>query len=322
MPNNIYPDVTQLIGRTPIIRLSRVGGPDAATLLAKVESFNPGGSVKDRIGLAMIEDAENKGRLRPGMTIVEPTSGNTGVALAMVAAVKGYRIILTMPESMSVERRRILEAYGAELVLTPAAKGMNGAVEAADELIKELGDKGFMPQQFRNPSNPEIHRRTTAKEILGDLDVRKLDAFVAGIGTGGTITGAGSVLKKENPSLQVIAVEPLRSPLLTQGKAGPHRIQGIGANFVPEVLDRSVYDEVIDVADVDAYLAARELASREGLLVGISSGAALHAARQVARRLGPGKTVLTVLPDTGERYWSSFAAFAEELANTPQGVGG
>ncbi|AKF79704.1 cysteine synthase [Myxococcus fulvus] len=322
MPNNIYPDVTQLIGRTPIVRLSRIGTPEEATLLAKVEFFNPGGSVKDRIGLAMLEDAENHGRLRPGMTIVEPTSGNTGVALAMVAAVKGYRIILTMPESMSVERRRILEAYGAELVLTPAAKGMNGAVEAADELLKQLGDKGFMPQQFRNPSNPEIHRRTTAKEILGDLDVTKLDAFVAGIGTGGTITGAGGVLKKANPRLQVIAVEPLRSPLLTEGKAGPHRIQGIGANFVPEVLDRAVYDEVIDVADVDAYVAAKDLARKEGLLVGISSGAALHAARQVARRLGPGKTVLTVLPDTGERYWSLFAAFAEELAKTPQGVAG
>ncbi|MCE9672290.1 cysteine synthase A [Myxococcus stipitatus] len=322
MPNNIYADVTQLIGRTPIVRLSRIGQADEATLLAKVEFFNPGGSVKDRIGLAMLEDAENHGRLRSGMTIVEPTSGNTGVALAMVAAVKGYRLVLTMPESMSVERRRILEAYGAELVLTPAAKGMTGAVEAAEELLKSLGDQGFMPQQFRNPSNPEIHRRTTAKEILGDLDVKALDAFVAGIGTGGTITGAGGELKKANPALQVVAVEPLRSPLLTQGKAGPHRIQGIGANFVPEVLDRSVFDEVIDVSDVDAYLAARELARREGLLVGISSGAALHAARQVAKRLGPGKTVLTVLPDTGERYWSSFAAFAEELANTPRGVGG
>ena len=322
MPHNIYADVTQLIGRTPIVRLSRIGQADEATLLAKVEFFNPGGSVKDRIGLAMLEDAENHGRLRPGMTIVEPTSGNTGVALAMVAAVKGYRLVLTMPESMSVERRRILEAYGAELVLTPAAKGMTGAVEAAEELLKSLGDQGFMPQQFRNPSNPEIHRRTTAKEILGDLDVKALDAFVAGIGTGGTITGAGGELKKANPALQVVAVEPLRSPLLTQGKAGPHRIQGIGANFVPEVLDRSVFDEVIDVSDVDAYLAARELARREGLLVGISSGAALHAARQVAKRLGPGKTVLTVLPDTGERYWSSFAAFAEELANTPRGVGG
>ncbi|MCP3103136.1 cysteine synthase A [Myxococcus sp. K15C18031901] len=322
MPNNIYADVTQLIGRTPIVRLSRIAQPDEATLLAKVEFFNPGGSVKDRIGLAMLEDAENHGRLRPGMTIVEPTSGNTGIALALVAAVKGYRLVLTMPESMSVERRRLLEAYGAELVLTPAAKGMNGAVEAAEEFLKSLGDQGFMPQQFRNPSNPEIHRRTTAKEILADLDVKTLDAFVAGIGTGGTITGAGGELKKANPALQVVAVEPLRSPLLTQGKAGPHRIQGIGANFVPEVLDRSVFDEVIDVGDVDAYLAARELARKEGLLVGISSGAALHAARQVAKRLGPGKTVLTVLPDTGERYWSSFAAFAEELANTPRGVGG
>jgi cysteine synthase A len=248
------------------------------------------------------------------MTLVEPTSGNTGIALALVAAVKGYRLILTMPESMSIERRQLLHAYGAELVLTPAPLGMNGAVQKANELLQELGPNGFMPQQFQNLSNPAVHRRTTAEEILGDVDIQRLDAFVAGIGTGGTITGAGGVLKKANPGLRIIAVEPLRSPLLTQGVAGPHRIQGLGANFVPEVLDRSIYDEVIDVGDVDAYQAARLLAKKKGLLVGISSGAALHAARQVAKRLGPGKTVLTVLPDTGERYWSSFAAFAEELA--------
>lgn len=318
MHGRIYDDVTQLIGKTPIVRLSRIAAPGEATILGKVEFFNPGGSVKDRIGLAMIEDAERDGRLRKGVTIVEPTSGNTGVALALVAAVKGYRLILTMPESMSVERRKLFEAYGAELVLTPAAKGMTGAVEKADEIVKELGDKAFMPQQFNNPSNPEVHRRTTAQEILADLDVKNVHAFVAGIGTGGTITGAGAVLKKENPAIRIVAVEPLRSPLLTQGTAGPHRIQGIGANFVPEILDRSIYDEVIDVGDIDAYRATVELGQKEGLLVGISAGAALYAARQVAKKLGPGKTVLTVLPDTGERYWSSFAAIAEEIARESQ----
>ncbi|WP_373046747.1 cysteine synthase A [Vulgatibacter sp.] len=318
MHGRVYDDVTQLIGRTPIVRLSRTTGPGEATILAKVEFFNPGGSVKDRIGLAMIEDAEKDGRLKPGMTVIEPTSGNTGVALAMVCAVKGYRCVLTMPESMSVERRRILEAYGAELVLTPAAKGMNGAVEAAQEIVRDLGEKGFMPQQFENPSNPAVHRRTTAAEILADLDITKVDAVVLGIGTGGTISGAGKALKEKNPDLRIVAAEPKRSPLLTEGKAGPHRIQGWGANFIPAILDRSVYDEVIDVTDQDAYLAARDLARQEGLLVGVSCGGALVAAREVARRLGPGKTVLTLLPDTGERYWSSFAAFAEELASAAQ----
>lgn len=313
MHGRVYDDVTQLIGRTPIVRLNRLSPAGGATILAKLEFYNPGGSVKDRIGFAMIDDAERSGRLKPGMTIVEPTSGNTGIALAMVAAVKGYRLVLTMPESMSVERRRILEAYGAELQLTPAAKGMNGAVEAANQLLAELGDKGFMPQQFNNPANPEIHRKTTAEEILADLDVTKLDAFVSGIGTGGTITGAGGVLKKKNPNLRVVAVEPLRSPLLTQGTAGPHRIQGMGANFIPQILDRSVYDEVIDVGDVEAYQGAMDLAKKEGLLVGVSSGAILHAAQQVAAKLGSGKTVLMIICDTGERYWSSFAAFAEEL---------
>lgn len=314
MHGKIYDDITQLVGRTPIVRLSRIAREGEATILAKLEMFNPAGSVKDRIGKAMIEDAERKGKLRPGMTIVEPTSGNTGIALAMVAAVKGYRLVLTMPESMSLERRRILAAYGAELLLTPAAKGMNGAVEAAKELLEKLGDQGFMPAQFDNPANPEIHRTTTAEEILADVPIETLDAFVAGIGTGGTITGAGRVLKEKKPSIWIAAVEPERSPLLTEGKAGPHRIQGLGANFVPSILDRSVYDEVIDVGDVEAYEAAVELAKTEGLLVGVSSGAALVAARKVAKRLGPGKNVLCVLPDTGERYWSSFAAFAEELA--------
>ncbi|MFO7155585.1 MAG: cysteine synthase A [Pseudomonadota bacterium] len=315
MHGRIYDDITQLVGRTPVVRLSRIAREDEATILAKLEMFNPAGSVKDRIGKAMIEDAERRGALRPGMTIVEPTSGNTGIALAMVAAVKGYRLVLTMPESMSLERRRILEAYGAELVLTPASQGMNGAVEAAKKLLEELGDQGFMPAQFDNPANPEIHRTTTAEEILADVPLETLDAFVAGIGTGGTITGAGRVLKQKKPSIWIAAVEPARSPLLTEGRAGPHRIQGLGANFVPSILDRSVYDEVIDVEDVEAYQAARELARKEGLLVGLSSGAALVAARKVAKRLGPGKNVLCVLPDTGERYWSSFAAFAEELAS-------
>lgn len=314
MRDKVYGDITELIGDTPVVRLSRLARPGEATILAKVEYFNPAGSVKDRIGKAMIEAAERDGKLRPGMTIVEPTSGNTGVALAMVAAVKGYRLVLTMPESMSIERRRILEAYGAELVLTPAAKGMNGAVEAAQALLAELGDKGFMPAQFDNPANVAIHRTTTAEEILNSVPLEDLDAFVAGIGTGGTITGVGRVLKSKKPEILVVAVEPARSPLLTEGRAGPHRIQGLGANFVPSILDREVYDEVIDVADEDAYYAARELARKEGLLVGISSGAALVAARQVAQRLGEGKTVLCVLPDTGERYWSSFSSIAEELA--------
>lgn len=315
MRDRIYDDISQLVGDTPIVRLNRVTSPDEATILAKLESFNPAGSVKDRIGKAMIEAAEVTGKLKPGMTIVEATSGNTGIALAMVAAVKGYRLILTMPESMSIERRRLLEAYGAELVLTPPAKGMNGAVEAAQALLAELGDKGFMPRQFDNPANPAIHRETTGQEILKAVPIEKLDAFVVGIGTGGTVTGAGQLLKEKKPSLLVVAVEPERSPLLTKGQAGPHRIQGLGANFVPSILDRSAYDEVIDVGDVESYKAAMELARKEGLLVGISSGAALVAARQVAKRLGPGKTVLCILPDTGERYWSSFASFAEELAS-------
>ena len=314
----VYDDVTELIGATPIVRLRRTTGPDEAEILAKVELFNPGGSVKDRIGLAMLEDAERSGRLRPGMTVVEPTSGNTGVALAMVCAVKGYRCVLTMPESMSIERRRILEAYGAELVLTPAAQGMNGAVAAAEALVRDLGDEAFMPQQFENPSNVAVHRRTTAEEILADVDVAALDAVVLGVGTGGTITGAGGVLKERKPDLLVVAAEPSRSPLLSEGRAGPHRIQGWGANFVPAILDRSVYDEVITVSDQDAYLAARELARREGLLVGVSSGGAVFAARQIARRLGPGRKVLTLLPDTGERYFSLFSTLAEEMANAAQ----
>jgi|SRR5690625_932138 len=314
MHDRVYDDLIDLVGNTPIVRLSRVSESGSATILGKVEYFNPAGSVKDRIGMAMVEAAEREGLLRPGMTIVEPTSGNTGVALAMVAAVKGYRLVLTMPESMSLERRRILEAFGAELVLTPASGGMDGAVEAAEELLEELGDEAFMPAQFDNQANVEIHRETTAEEILRVLPAEELDAFVAGIGTGGTITGVGQVLKEARPEIEVVAVEPARSPLLSEGVAGPHRIQGIGANFIPSILDRSVIDEVIPVGDEEAYLAAVELVKKEGLLVGISAGAALVAARQVARRLGEGKTVLCVLPDTGERYWSSFAGIAEELA--------
>lgn len=300
--NTIHPTVLSLIGQTPVVVLNRLPGPQDAQLLAKLESFNPGGSVKDRIALAMIESAEKQGLLRPGGTIIEPTSGNTGIGLAMVAAVKGYRLILVMPESMSLERRRLLQAYGAELVLTPAGEGMSGAVRKAEELAQELPG-AFIPQQFNNPANPAIHRETTAREILAQTQ-GKLDALVAGIGTGGTITGVGTVLKASLPEVQLIGVEPDRSPLLTSGQAGPHRIQGIGANFIPAVLRRELLDRVIPVTDEDAFATARRLAREEGLLVGISAGAATFAALQVARELGPGKRVLVILPDTGERYLS------------------
>ena len=294
-----------LIGNTPLVRLDRLAGDDCATILAKLESLNPGGSVKDRIALSMIEKAERDGSIKPGDTIVEPTSGNTGIGLALVAAVKGYRLVLTMPESMSVERRNLLALFGAEIVLTPAAEGMTGAVNAAQQLVDE--HKYFMPQQFMNPANPQIHRETTAREVL-DAVGENIDAFVGGVGTGGTITGVGEVLKAKMPRVQVIAVEPSRSPVLSGGKAGPHRIQGIGAGFVPGVLNSDVIDEIITVADEDAFATAREIARKEGLLVGISSGAAAFAALQVARRLGRGKTVVVVLPDTGERYLSMFTA--------------
>jgi len=300
--NTIHPTVLSLIGQTPVVVLNRLPGPQDAQLLAKLESFNPGGSVKDRIALAMIESAEKQGLLRPGGTIIEPTSGNTGIGLAMVAAVKGYRLILVMPESMSLERRRLLQAYGAELVLTPAGEGMSGAVRKAEELAQELPG-AFIPQQFNNPANPAIHRETTAQEILAQTQ-GKLHALVAGIGTGGTITGVGTVLKASLPEVQLIGVEPARSPLLTSGQAGPHRIQGIGANFIPAVLRRELLDRVIPVTDEDAFATARRLAREEGLLVGISAGAATFAALQVARELGPGKRVLVILPDTGERYLS------------------
>ena len=295
--------VLDLVGATPLVKLRRVIPQGAATVLGKMENLNPGGSVKDRIALAMVEDAERAGRLQPGSTIVEPTSGNTGIGLALVAAVRGYRIILTMPEDMSVERRRLLERYGAELVLTPAIEGMTGAVFAARELCREHPDY-FMPQQFENPANPEIHERTTGREIL-EATGGNIDAFVAGVGTGGTITGVGHALREAlGDRVLLVAVEPARSPVLSGGRAGMHAIQGIGASFVPGVLDRAIYNEIIRVEDKDAILWSKRLAREEGILAGISAGANVFAARKVAERLGAGKTVVTVICDTGERYLS------------------
>ncbi len=306
MKTRVVDSVLDLIGGTPLIRLSRLVEDGSAQVLGKLESLNPGGSVKDRIAKAMIEDAEKSGHLKPGATIVEPTSGNTGIGLAMVAAVKGYRLILTMPESMSVERRTLLSLYGAELVLTPAIEGMSGAVHAAETLAKERGY--FMPQQFMNPANPEIHRQTTAQEILDATD-SKLDAFVATVGTGGTLTGVGEIIKEKVPDVRVFAVEPARSPVLSGGKAGPHSIQGIGAGFVPGILNMDIIDEIITVADEDAFRTARRLAQEEGILTGISAGAAVFATLGVARKLGKGKTVVVILPDTGERYLSMAQSF-------------
>lgn len=283
--------------------------PEMATVLGKLESLNPGGSVKDRIAFAMLEDAEKRGLLQPGGTLIEPTSGNTGIGLAMVAAVKGYRLILTLPEGMSTERVSLLERYGAQVVITPAVDGMAGAVKKAQELLAATPG-GFMPLQFSNPANPRVHRQTTAQEILYATDGR-LDAFVAGVGTGGTITGVGEVLKKKNPAIRVVAVEPASSAVLSGKPAGIHRIQGIGAGFVPEVLNREVIDEVVTVEDMEAYTTARELVSKEGILVGISAGANVFAALKVARQLGPGKTVVTILCDTGERYLSLDPYFEE-----------
>jgi len=302
----ITKSVTDLIGATPVLRLSSImeNHELKANLVAKIEGRNPGGSVKDRIAKAMISDAEKRGALKPGAVIIEPTSGNTGIGLASVAAARGYRLILTMPETMSVERRNLLKAYGAELVLTEGAKGMKGAIEKANELAKET-EGAFIPGQFDNPANPEAHRRTTGPEIWRDT-AGKVDFLVAGVGTGGTITGTGEYLKSQNPAVRAIAVEPDASPVLSGGQAGPHFIQGIGAGFVPRVLNTQIIDEIVRVKAEDAFAAARELARREGLLAGISSGAALWAAMQVAGRAeNAGKTVVVILPDTGERYLST-----------------
>jgi cysteine synthase A len=300
--SRIVDNALDLVGNTPLVRLNRVRPPGGAEILGKLEGRNPAGSVKDRIARAMIEDAEERGLIKAGATIVEPTSGNTGIGLAMVCAVKGYKLILTMPDDMSTERRKLLQRFGAQLLLTPAIEGMTGAVFAAEELVRKNKDY-FMPQQFQNPANPEVHRRTTAREILRDTDGR-LDAFVAGVGTGGTITGVGEVLKQELPGVLVVAVEPARSQVLGGRKAGLHGIQGIGASFVPGVLNRGVYDELIAVKDEDAFETTKMVTRSEGLLVGISSGANVWAALQVAKRLGDDKRVVTLLPDTGERYLS------------------
>jgi cysteine synthase len=294
--------ILDLVGSTPVLKLKSLPGKDDAEVWAKLEAFNPGGSVKDRICSNMIETAEREGKLKPGSTIVEPTSGNTGIGLALVAAVKGYRLVLTMPDTMSEERRSLLAAYGAHLILTPDTKGMGGAIHKAEELVQENSDY-FMPQQFNNPANPETHRRTTAMELLKQF--KRIDAFVAGVGTGGTITGVGEVLKDRFKGVRVCAVEPASSPVISGGEPGYHKIQGIGAGFIPAVLNRQVIDEIIPVADTDAINYTRRLASEEGLLVGISSGAACCAALRVAKTLGKGQIVVTVFADKGEHYLST-----------------
>lgn len=304
--SKIYKSLTELIGKTPLLELVNFNEKQGleATVLGKLEFFNPAGSIKDRIALAMIDDAEQKGLLKPGSVIIEPTSGNTGIGLAAVAAARGYRVILTMPETMSVERRNLLKAYGAELVLTEGVKGMKGAIERADELLKKTPG-GFIPGQFVNPANPAVHRATTGPEIYEDTD-GKVDIFVAGVGTGGTITGVGEYLKSKNPKIRIVAVEPYDSPVLTEGRSGPHKIQGIGAGFVPDVLNTAIYDEVIPVKNEDAFAMGRVVAGAEGLLVGISAGAALFAAAKIAKRPeNKGKTIVALLPDTGERYLST-----------------
>lgn len=297
--------ITDLIGFTPLVKLNRVVNEDHADIYLKLEFFNPGSSVKDRIALSMIEAAEADGSLKPGDTIIEPTSGNTGIGLAMVAAAKGYRAVVVMPDTMSIERRNLLRAYGAELILTPGSEGMGGAIRKAEELAKE-NSSYFIPQQFKNAANPAIHRETTARELLEQAkEIGGVDAFISGVGTGGTITGVGQVLREHYPNVKIVAVEPAASPVLSGGKPGPHKIQGIGAGFVPETLDTHIYDEIIKVENDDAFDAARRVARQEGILGGISTGAAIHAALQVAARLGKGKKVIAIAPSNGERYLST-----------------
>jgi len=307
--SKIYTSADQLIGHTPLLELTHVEEGLGATILAKLEYFNPAGSVKDRIAKAMLDEAEKSGKLKKGAVIIEPTSGNTGIGLASVAAARGYRIIIVMPETMSVERRQLMKAYGAELVLTEGAKGMKGAIAKADELAKEIPNS-FIPGQFVNPANPAAHKATTGPEIWEDTD-GKVDIFVAGVGTGGTVSGVGEYLKSQNPNVKIVAVEPASSPVLTKGTAGAHKIQGIGAGFVPETLNTKIYDEVIAVENEAAFEAGREIGKKEGVLVGISSGAALWAAKELAKRPeNKGKTIVALLPDTGDRYLST-ALFAE-----------
>lgn len=302
MTTILHKDITELIGKTPLVRLNRLSKPGSATIYGKVEFFNPGGSVKDRICLNMINEAERTGKLKPGGTIVEPTSGNTGIGLALVAAVRGYKLILVMPESMSMERASLLSSYGAQLVLTPAWEGMKGSIKEAESILAQ-NPSYFMPDQFSNPANPAMHKITTAPEIWDALE-GKIDAFVAAVGTGGTITGCGELFKERNPSVTVIAVEPAGSPVLSGGDPGPHKIQGIGAGFIPAVLNRKIIDRVLTVTDDEAYQTAKQLSKKEGLLVGISAGANVFASQKIADELGPGKNVVTILCDTGERYIS------------------
>lgn len=303
--SKIYENIIETIGNTPLVKINKIAGDSKAIILAKIESFNPLSSVKDRIGIAMIEEAEKEGKINKDTVIIEPTSGNTGVSLAFVCATKGYKLILTMPETMSIERRQLLKIFGAELVLTEGAKGMRGAVEKANELAAATKNS-FVPQQFNNPANPEIHRKTTAVEILNDTD-GKVDIFVAGVGTGGTITGVGEVLKKQYPDVKVVAVEPEASAILSGEMPGPHKIQGIGAGFIPEILNINVIDEIIKVSNEDAGEIARRLAKEEGILAGISSGAALWAAIEIGKRKeNEGKTIVVILPDSGERYLSTW----------------
>jgi cysteine synthase A len=319
--SRIAKNLTDLIGNTPLLELSNFNKKHKleAKIVAKLEYFNPAGSVKDRIGFAMIDTAEKQGLLKPDSVIVEPTSGNTGIALAFVAAAKGYRLILTMPETMSIERRNLLKALGAELVLTPGPEGMKGAIARAEEIHASIANS-FLPMQFKNPANPEIHRTTTAEEIWKDTD-GQVDIFVSGVGTGGTITGVGEVLKSRKPGVQIVAVEPTDSPVLSGGKPGPHKIQGIGAGFVPDVLNKGVIDEILQVQNEEAFNIGRELAKTEGLLVGISSGAAAHAALQLAKRPeNKGKTIVVLLPDTGERYLSTLLYNFEEPAKAAVAV--